>query len=281
MKSFIIGFVILVSTYSFANNLYINNSEFLKLYDAASKNGSCTVSVIKNQNTTFFIPSDPSNSKAKFNVLGWGNGTGNLPSRYSKVLESVASHCIIVAAANTKNSGSGKEIYDSVLDARNLYSSIISNKTCTSGHSQGGGGSYNATNLLNSNCVISLQADTQFTTKIHKPLLSHVEVIALWSSSDALAPADPANFKNVDRNSSILTSIETFKENHSTILKERGGNIGTMFRMAAIAQLSPDLMISKNFRRAFWGPDNSSTSRTDSKILSEVFRDDGARSLQR
>lgn len=251
---------------------------FSQLFDQAEGNGRCSVRRVSGVGSTFYVPSDPSNRNARFNILGWGNGTGGTSITYSSVLESIASHCILVAAANTANSGSGREVQSAVNDARSRYSNIlVSNpKVCTSGHSQGGGGSFNAANRLNAQCVIAVQPDTVYTTRIDRPVASNVEVIALWSSLDVLAPASPFNASNTERNSSILTQVETSGEDHFTITLGRGGDIGTLFRMAAKAQLSTDSAEATKFRRAFWGPTTSSTVTTNAREISDVERDRGA-----
>ncbi|MCG8535687.1 MAG: hypothetical protein MI808_11395 [Pseudomonadales bacterium] len=251
---------------------------FSQLFDQAEGNGRCSVRRVSGVGSTFYVPSDPSNRNARFNILGWGNGTGGTSITYSSVLESIASHCILVAAANTANSGSGREVQSAVNDARSRYSNIlVSNpKVCTSGHSQGGGGSFNAANRLNAQCVIAVQPDTVYTTRIDRPVASNVEVIALWSSLDVLAPASPFNASNAERNSSILTQVETSGEDHFTITLGRGGDIGTLFRMAAKAQLSTDSAEATKFRRAFWGPTTSSTVTTSAREISDVERDRGA-----
>jgi len=251
---------------------------FENLFAEASANGPCRVQRARSNGTTYYVPTDPRNKNARFHILGWGNGTGMLPSGYSKVLESIASHCILVAAANTQNAGSGKEIQNAVTSARSRYATKVfsSPRVCTSGHSQGGGGSFNAANLLKANCVIPVQADTVYTARVQKPLSANVEVIALWGSADGIAPADPSNLDNLDRNSSILSSVEISGENHFTITSSRGGNIGTLFRMAAKAQLSPDSRVSSRFRQAFWGPETQATVSTRFQQISDVDRDSGA-----
>ena len=251
---------------------------FSQLFDQAEGNGRCSVRRVSGVGSTFYVPSDPSNRNARFNILGWGNGTGGTSITYSSVLESIASHCILVAAANTANSGSGREVQSAVNDARSRYSNIlVSNpKVCTSGHSQGGGGSFNAANRSNAQCVIAVQPDTVYTTRIDRPVASNVEVIALWSSLDVLAPASPFNASNAERNSSILTQVETSGEDHFTITLGRGGDIGTLFRMAAKAQLSTDSAEATKFRGAFWGPTTSSTVTTSAREISDVERDRGA-----
>lgn len=252
---------------------------FASLFERASSDGPCRVNRVSATSSTFYVPSDPSNSGARFNVLVWGNGTGGTSSTYATLLTSIASHCILVAAANTSNSGSGAEMQSALNDARARYGSILrtGHKVCTSGHSQGGGGSFNAANRVNANCVIPVQADTRFTTSISRDLASNVEVIALWSEDDTLAPAS-GNRRNVEGASTILTQVETAGEGHFAPTSGRGGSIGTMFRMASIAQLSNDPARATEFRGAFWGPTTSNTATTANRNISDVRRNSAATS---
>ncbi|MGH1470697.1 MAG: hypothetical protein ACRBCS_05850 [Cellvibrionaceae bacterium] len=256
-----------------------SSSGFSDLFDEAEGDGRCSVNRVTpfGSDSTFYVPSDPSNSNARFNILGWGNGTGGTSSTYSSLLETIASHCILVAAANTANSGTGSEVEDAVDSARSRYSNILQTnaKVCTSGHSQGGGGSFNAANRLDAECVIAVQADTLYTTSIDDDLARDVEVIALWGSSDTLAPAS-SNRRNVEGASSILTQVETDGEGHFEPTSSRGGDIGTMFRMAAKAQLSTDSAEATRFRGAFWGPTTDNTVTEDASEISDVRRDSGA-----
>ncbi len=250
---------------------------FADLFDRAEDDGRCRVTRVSGLSSTYYVPTDPTNGNARFNILVWGNGTGGTSSTYSTMLESVASHCILVAAANTANSGTGSEMEDALNDARSRYSSIIASnaRVCTAGHSQGGGGSFNAANRVDADCVIPVQPDTLYTTRIYDDLDSDVEVITLWGSSDTLAPAY-SNRGNVQSASSILTQVETQGEGHFAPTTGRGGDIGTMFRMANIAQLSNDPATSTEFRGAFWGPETDNTVTEDNSAISDVRRDSGA-----
>ncbi|MBU3068870.1 hypothetical protein KOI40_03505 [Aestuariicella sp. G3-2] len=250
---------------------------FDNLFDRAEDDGRCNVNVVSSLNSTFYVPSDSSNSSATFNVLVWGNGTGGTSSTYRTLLESVASQCILVAAANTEDSGTGSEMQDALNSARSRYASLIAAdaRVCTAGHSQGGGGSFNAANRIGADCVIPVQPDTRWTTQIYDDLDSNVEVITLWSSSDSLAPAS-GNRRNVEDASSILTQVETSGEGHFEPTSGRGGNIGTLFRMANIAQLSNDPATRQEFRQAFFGPTTEFTATESHSDISDVRRDFGA-----
>lgn len=250
---------------------------FENLFDRAEDDGSCSVNIVSGLNSTYYVPTDSNNSNATFNILVWGNGTGGTSSTYRTLLESVASQCILVAAANTSDSGTGEEMEDALDSARSRYSTIIASnaRVCTAGHSQGGGGSFNAANRIGADCVIPLQPDTRWTTTIYDDLDSDVEVITLWGSSDTLAPAS-GNRRNVEDASSILTQVETDGEGHFEPTSGRGGNVGTMFRMANIAQLSNNAATRQEFRQAFFGQETDFTVTEDHSDISDVRRDSGA-----
>ncbi|MBA1147069.1 hypothetical protein H0Z60_08340 [Ectothiorhodospiraceae bacterium WFHF3C12] len=265
------------STSAFALNGGGGGGEgFAELFNEAEDDGPCSVNRVSGLSSTYYIPSGGS---GQYNVLVWGNGTGGTSLTYSSLLESVASHCIAVAAANTSNSGTGEEMQSALNGIRSRYGSILGQKVCTAGHSQGGGGSFNAANRIGADCVIPVQPDTVFTTRIYSDLASHVEVITLWGESDTLAPAS-TNRGNVEDASSILTQVETDGEGHFAPTSGRGGDIGTMFRMANIAQLSNDASRATRFRQAFWGPDTDFTVTESNSAISDVRRDSGARATQ-
>lgn len=81
-------------------------------------------------------------------VIVWGNGTTNTPSSYTALFNHFASHGFIVAAADTSNAGSGKEMLaclQYMLDQNGMSGSpfhgkIDVNHIASSGYSQGGAG---------------------------------------------------------------------------------------------------------------------------------------------
>jgi hypothetical protein len=76
-------------------------------------------------------------------VILWGNGTGATPTSYSGLLSHLASHGFIVAAANTTNAGSGREMLagiDVVSSDPSLAAGADLQNIGATGHSQGGGG---------------------------------------------------------------------------------------------------------------------------------------------
>ena len=189
---------------------------------------SCRVSEDRGSGARFFVPTGGSGN---YNILGWGNGTGGTVSVYSGLLESIAEQCILVAAATTSNSGNGRDVESAVNQAKSRYANIVGSdpKVCTSGHSQGGGGAFNAANRLGADCVIAVQPDTVFTTRIDRPVASNVDVVCIFSTGDVLAPALPSNGRNCRNNSTRYTQ-ETTSGTHFAPIGGTGGAPGRVAR---------------------------------------------------
>jgi predicted dienelactone hydrolase len=81
-------------------------------------------------------------------VIVWGNGTTNTPSNYTQLFNHFATHGFIVAAADTSNAGSGKEMLaclQYMIDQSGMAGSPYQGKVdvkhiASSGYSQGGAG---------------------------------------------------------------------------------------------------------------------------------------------
>ncbi|GGY82984.1 hypothetical protein [Marinobacter zhanjiangensis] len=190
--------------------------------------GACSVDTERGSGARFFVPSG---GDGNYNILGWGNGTGGSVTVYSGLLESVAEQCILVAAATTSQSGSGRDVASAVNQAKSRYSNIVGSdpKVCTSGHSQGGGGSFNAANRLDADCVIAVQPDTVFTTRIDRPVSSDTDVVCIFSTGDVLAPALPSNGRNCRNNSTRYTQ-ELTSGTHFAPTTGDGGAVGDVMR---------------------------------------------------
>ena len=255
--------------------------DFDSLLSEARGTGPCSVSEVSPafSPNTFFVPSG---GGGNYNILGWGNGTGGTVGSYDGMLERLASHCILVAAAETSSSGDGTEIRDAVNDARSRYSSILASnpRVCTSGHSQGGGGSFNAAGRLGADCVISVQADTVFTTRITQTLPADADVVALWSSADTLAPRGTNSGNTFGAARDTYVSIETQGESHFAPNSGTGGDIGAVQRLAAKALLGNDQAERTRFRQALYGPTTSSTVTTSNSDISYTFRNADAENEQ-
>ncbi|GAB1256600.1 hypothetical protein [Aurantivibrio plasticivorans] len=193
-----------------------------------SGGGDCRVSEVRTSGTIYFVPS----GNGPFPILGWGNGTTNTVSQYDGLLEAAAEECVIVAAATTSSSGSGRQIADSVNAARSRYRSIANDTICTSGHSQGGGGSINAGARLGSaaDCVIALQPDTVFTSSVSSNSLSRsTNLVCIFGSSDSIAPAY-SNGPNCRRAATGTYVQETVSGGHTLPYSGTGGALGREMR---------------------------------------------------
>jgi len=189
--------------------------------------GDCSIDRVSAVGSTFYVP----RGNGPFNILGWGNGTGGTSSTYRGLLEAVAEECILVAAANTSSSGSGADVQNAVNEARSRYASKVGSnpKVSTSGHSQRGGGAFNAANRLDADCVIGLQPDTVYTVSIYRPVASYVDVVCIFSTGDTLAPALPFNSLNCRANSTRY-SEELTSGTHFTPTYGDGGAPGDEMR---------------------------------------------------
>ncbi|WBQ04434.1 poly(ethylene terephthalate) hydrolase family protein [Kribbella sp. CA-293567] len=97
---------------------------------------------------TLYYPTGIASSSAVYPVVVWGNGTGASVDQYDEFLKHFASWGMVVAAANTGQSGSGREMLagGKFLIAENsrpgsvFYRKIDTRNIGAAGHSQGGGG---------------------------------------------------------------------------------------------------------------------------------------------
>lgn len=96
-----------------------------------------------------YRPATLGQSGVRHPVILWGNGTGASPATYAALLTHWASHGFVVAAAETSDAGTGKEMLACLdyLVAENARpygtytGKLNTGRVGTSGHSQGGGGS--------------------------------------------------------------------------------------------------------------------------------------------
>jgi hypothetical protein len=210
----------------------IGGSLLLGCLMSASAFAQCSVTRVTGVGAEFFVPRG---GDGRYNILGWGNGTGATVGSYAGLLNAAAARCVLVAAATTTNSGSGVQVRDAVNQARSRFAGILNQnlRICTSGHSQGGGGSFNAANLLGSaaQCVIGVQPDTVFTTRILRPVAPTVDVTCIFSAADTLAPALPSNSLNCRLNSTRYREELTLGT-HFAPLSGTGGGPGIAMRAA-------------------------------------------------
>jgi hypothetical protein len=201
------------------------------LASASALAQTCSVQVVGAGASTFYVPSG---GDGRYNILGWGNGTGGNANTYRTLLTAAAQRCVLVAAANTANSGGGTQVRDAVAAARARFGNILNAtpKICTSGHSQGGGGSFNAANVIGSavSCIIALQPDTVFTTRINRPVAANVDVTCIFGNRDTLAPAS-GNLANCRNNSTIFRTQTVSASHLNWIGQNAGGTVGAAQRV--------------------------------------------------
>jgi hypothetical protein len=192
---------------------------------------TCSVQRITAGANVFYVPNGGAGT---YNILGWGNGTGANGATYTGLLTAAAQRCVLVAAATTANSGSGTQVRDAVNAARSRFANILRSplRIGTSGHSQGGGGSFNAANVIGSaaTVVIALEPDTVFTTSIQRPVAANVDVTCIFGNADGLAPAQPSNLNNCRRNSTIFRTVTVAASHLNWINRAGGGTVGAAQR---------------------------------------------------
>jgi hypothetical protein len=190
---------------------------------------SCSVTTATGTGSKFFIP-----SANGVNMLVWGNGTGANQNTYNNLLNAAAARCVLVAAATTANSGNGTQMRDAFNQARQRFASKLraNFRTCTSGHSQGGGATFNAANVIGSavTCGVALEPDTVFTITIARPVAANVDMTCIFGTRDNLAPAQPNNLNNCRRNSTIFKTVTVNASHTGWINQANGGTVGTAQR---------------------------------------------------
>lgn len=196
---------------------------------AQSLPASCSVTVQNGTGARFYIP-----NATGVNMLVWGNGTGGGAATYTNLLNAAAARCVLVAAATTANSGGGTEMRDAFNQARQRFAARLrpNFRTCTSGHSQGGGATFNAANVIGSavTCGIALEPDTVFTVRINRPVAANVDITCIFGNRDTLAPAQPSNLNNCRRNSTIFKTVTVNASHLDWINRAGGGTVGTAQR---------------------------------------------------
>jgi len=196
---------------------------------------TCSVTTQNGTGARFYVPSGAGpDGDGRYNILIWGNGTGGSATTYQGLLTAAAQRCVLVAAATTANSGSGTQMRDAFNQARSRFANILENplKACTSGHSQGGGATFNAANVIGAavSCGIALQPDTVFTVSINRPVAANVDITCIFGNADTLAPAQPSNLNNCRRNSTIFRTQTVAASHLNWISRAGGGVVGTAQR---------------------------------------------------
>jgi hypothetical protein len=110
--------------------------------------GPYRVTVQRDSVSTFYSPATLGGGGARHPVVLWGNGTTASPTIYDGLLRHLASHGFVVAAANTPQAGTGREMLAGLdtltrfnsTPGNRFYGKVDLDRVGATGHSQGGGG---------------------------------------------------------------------------------------------------------------------------------------------
>ena len=187
-------------------------------------------------------------------VIVWGNGTFAVPAVYESLLRHLASHGFVVAAANTINAGTGREMLagaeillrENEIPTSVYHHTIDPNHIGATGHSQGGGG------------AIAAGADPRITTTVpiepgpqgRETALSGPMFI-LGGERDTIAIPPLIIIPRYQRATQIPAVYgELGGASHFTPIGDGGG-----FRGAITAWFRFWLMNDERARTEFFGPD--------------------------
>ncbi|HEY8525025.1 MAG TPA: hypothetical protein VIL48_08690 [Acidimicrobiales bacterium] len=216
--------------------------------------GPFSVTTQSTSTNTFYSPANlGSNGCTRHPVVLWGNGTGTSPQVYDGFLRHLASHGFIVAAANTSNAGSGREMLQGLEQLR-TWNSQAGNRfngrvdlqnVGSTGHSQGGGGAINAAK----DPGVKTTAPLEPWSQNQSGLQDSDTAIFFAGQNDTIVPPSTvrARYTGVDI---AAAYAELAGATHFTAV----GNVGG-FRGPATAWFRWQLMGDTNARSLFVGAD--------------------------
>ncbi|MGE0323439.1 MAG: alpha/beta hydrolase family protein [Polyangiaceae bacterium] len=231
---------------------------FPAVTDFAAKGSFATTSKGEGPSCTIFRPETLGEEGRKHPIILWGNGTTAAPPIYAGVLTHWASHGFVVAAANTSNAGTGKEMLaclDYLTDENAKSGSVYAGKldlarVGASGHSQGGGG----TIMAGADPRVSVTAPLEpYVTGLgHDPdsqKHQHGPMFLMSGGNDIIAPR-PIQQQPVFDNTNADVFWGTLK--NADHLISAVGDISD-FRGPATAWLRLHLMDDESARPIFYG----------------------------
>ncbi|MFD9887880.1 acetylxylan esterase [Amycolatopsis sp. NPDC059027] len=205
---------------------------------------------------TVYRPTALGENGLKHPVIVWGNGTGATPPIYAGLLRHLASHGFVVAAANTTNSGSGREMLDgaTTLIAENgragskYYQKIDTAHVGATGHSQGGGGAIAAGADARISATIPIEPGPQGSIgALHSPMF------ILGGQADIIVSPPLLVIPRYNQATQIPAIYgELAGATHFTPVGDGGG-----FRGAITAWFRFWLMGDEQARPVFFGPASS------------------------
>jgi len=186
-------------------------------------------------------------------VILWGNGTGTTPKNYDALLRHWASHGFIVAAANTRNAYSGKEMVAGLdfLTAQNQTAGSVflgrvdTAHVAAAGHSQGASGAINAGGDPRVGVTVPIEpAPFASIEALHGPMF------ILAGQYDVLVSPELVVKRLYKRASQVVAIYGNLAgATHGTPLRNGGG-----FRGPMTAWLRFELMGDEQARGLFFGP---------------------------
>ncbi|RFA30597.1 alpha/beta hydrolase [Alkalilimnicola ehrlichii] len=169
---------------------------FPKSNDFAAVGPFATTLVSEGPDCEIYRPETLGKQGLRHPVILWGNGTGASPSTYEGLLDHLASHGFVVAAAQTSNAGTGQEMIACLdyLARQNeadwgSYTYLLDiERIATVGHSQGGGGAIMAGTDERVLTTISIQPYIRGLSHIENAQTAQNGPMLLFSgSSDIIA----------------------------------------------------------------------------------------------
>lgn len=217
---------------------------------AFDRPGSFPVTVTTESAHTYYAPTTLGAGGLRHPVILWGNGTFNTPSTYDSFLRHLASHGFIVAAANTSNSGSGREMLAGLDNlttkdrtAGNRFNGKVDlTRVAAMGYSQGGGGAMAAARDSRVDTTVAIQPWNASASGVRVPTLY------LAGSSDAVVSASSVE-RYFDSSTAVPAAFGNVRgATHFEVLGDGGA-----FRSPATAWVRFSLMADANARPVFIG----------------------------
>jgi predicted dienelactone hydrolase len=217
---------------------------------AFDRPGSFAVTVNAESAHTYYAPTTLGAGGLRHPVILWGNGTFNTPSTYDSFLRHLASHGFIVAAANTSNSGSGREMLAGLdnlttkdrTTGNRFAGKVDLTRVAAMGYSQGGGGAMVAARDPRVDITVAIQPWNASASGVRVPTLY------LAGSADAVVSASSVE-RYFDASTAVPAAFANVRgATHFEVLGDGGA-----FRGPATAWVRFYLMADANARPVFIG----------------------------
>jgi hypothetical protein len=210
-----------------------------------------------NDSYTLFRPMDLSESGLLHPVVTWGNGTGTMPSTYSRLLTQLASHGFIVIASNSTNvaQGTPPPMLDGVTwvfaqnedSASPMYQKVDTMQVGATGHSQGAFATSSAGADERIKAIAPIQGARGGT--LHGPAL------LLCGGMDTVVPCSGSQ-SAFDRITVPVMYANLVAATHTNWISSGfGGGMPSPYFRAVVAWMRVHLMGDTALRPIFYGAD--------------------------